>query len=87
MVLNYGQNAYISVGNIEKPKRDQLSAFINTSLSILKKAGNLFDGDNLGSDWLIHHGTKEDILAGRVDNNHLIIAILEHQRLVSARTR
>ena len=78
MVVDIAENVYITVGEIDKMPKEQLVAFVNTALSILDKAGRLLDGETSPSVWLFREGVRDDLFAGRVDSNHLLIVLTSH---------
>jgi two-component system, response regulator, stage 0 sporulation protein F len=87
MVIDQRRNSYITVGEVDTSKIGQQVALITTALSIIKKAGVLFDEQNKGGDWIYHSGLREDFLAGQVDDNHLIISQMYHLENAQAKSK
>lgn len=79
MIVDTTENVYVTLGEIEKIRKETLVAFINTSLSILDKAGSMLDGEANASTWLFRRGTHEDLYAGRMDARHLLVVLAVHE--------
>jgi CheY-like chemotaxis protein len=79
MIADIEEKSFITVGEIEYVRREQLTSFINTSLSIADKAGEFLDEENSQSLWLYRQGGRDALFAGRIDNQHLLIALINSQ--------
>ncbi len=78
MLVDTFDNLYVTVGDIGKVHKETLSAYVNTSLVILEKTGDLLGDDHSSSSWLSRQGTVEDLFAGKVDRKRILIVLLNH---------
>lgn len=79
LLIDTFEGLYITLGNIERSKKEKLVTSINTALKILEKTGDILDDDACISSQLIRLGTHQDLFANKVDRRRILIVLTSHE--------
>lgn len=79
LLIDTYEGLYITLGDIERSKKEKLVTSINTALKILDKTGAVLDDDTCISNQLVRQGTHHDLFAGRVDRRRIMIVLTRHE--------
>jgi YesN/AraC family two-component response regulator len=75
LFANTEDKSCISAGQSDNAPAEQLISYISTSLAMVEKANEFFEDKNDADSWIIRRGTRENLVAGRVDASHLLIVM------------
>lgn len=79
LLVDTYEGLYITLGDIERSKKEKLVTSINTALKILEKTDVVLDNDPCISNQLVRQGTHHDLFACRVDRRRIMIVLTRHE--------
>jgi len=79
LLIDTFEGLYITIGDIERSKKEKLVTSINTALKILDRAGTDLNDDQCIANQLVRQGTYQDLFAGRVDRRRILIVLTRHE--------
>ncbi len=78
LLIDTFEGIYITLGDIDRSKKEKLVTSVNTALKILEKTGDILDDEACISSQLIRQGKNQDLFASRVDRRRILIVMTQH---------